>query len=130
MFSEKADDETFVKCASCKCTRGNQFFTSGLMSCDRCIDHKKAYNKKKSEENRLNNPSTFCEICQRYSKDDRWEEHLNFKRHKLGVLLLEFEEEMANAMEEEKEQLQKEQDKRLKELTDYYEDLRQKELKN
>ena len=100
------------------------------MSCDRCIDHKKAYNKKKSEENRLNNPSTFCEICQRYSKDDRREEHLNFKRHKLGVLLLEFEEEMANAMEEEKEQLQKEQDKRLKELTDYYEDLRQKELKN
>ena len=53
MFSEKAPDETFVKCASCRCTKGNQFFTYGLMSCDRCIGNKRSYNKMKSEENRL-----------------------------------------------------------------------------
>ena len=81
-------------------------------------------NQKKTD---LRNPSTFCEICQRYSRDDRWEEHLNFKRHKLGVLLLEFEEEMANANEKEKEHLQKEYDIRLKELTDCYVELRQKQ---
>ena len=42
MFTEKAPDETFVKCASCRCTKGNQLFTHGLMSCDRCIDNKRA----------------------------------------------------------------------------------------
>ena len=124
------NDCDVIKCIGCKKEKTIEDFKYGCLNCDKCIAYKRAWNKKRSEENRLINPSTFCEICQRFSRDDRWEEHLNLKTHKLKVLLLEFEEEMASAKEEEKEQLQKEHDIRLKELTDYYEDMRQKQLNN
>ena len=73
--------DTLEKCVCCNCRKPKSCFEYGCMSCDKCIDYKRAYNKKKAEEIALLYPKTYCEACKEYIRNVNWERHLSGKFH-------------------------------------------------
>ena len=84
MAIHRVDEEKpLEKCKFCKRSEPTISFNYGCVSCDKCIDYKRAYNKKKSDEIHRLYPKTYCHICKRLYRDINWENHLQFKYHKV-----------------------------------------------
>ena len=75
--------ENLQECVSCRCKKTAEHFTYGTLSCNKCIENKRAYNKKKSDEIHRLYPKTYCHICKQLYRDINWEKHLQFKYHKV-----------------------------------------------
>ena len=79
------DERPMKKCGCCKRTEPKISFDYGCVSCDKCIDYKNAYNKKKAEEIALLYPKTYCEVCDRYYRNVNWDKHLLQLFHKRAL---------------------------------------------
>ena len=77
--------EDLQKCASCQCKKPDKAFTYGCLSCDKCIDRKREYNKKKAEEVARLYPKTYCEVCGTYYRNVNWDKHLTQLFHKRAL---------------------------------------------
>ena len=86
MVIHRVDEEKpLEKCKFCKRSEPTISFNYGCVSCDKCIDYKRAWNKKRSDEIHAKYPKTFCEICEMYFRDENWDKHLVSARHRVNL---------------------------------------------
>ena len=77
--------EDYIRCPSCKSKKPEKMFQYGRVCCDKCIDYKRAWNKKRSEEINAKYPKTFCEFCKWNIRNENWERHISSKCHQINL---------------------------------------------
>ena len=119
-------------CSSCNRLKDVNVF-SGFKTCDACREkhrasHHRNYDKHKDKRNEQKrekraNESTYCPNCGQNVRDEHWEEHLNWFRHKgseLNLLYQDFQKNYFGSKfsKEEQEQARQEYHRKKKYIYD------------
>ena len=110
------DEGGLIKCIGCRRMKTIDFFKYGCMNCDKCMDYKREWNKKRAEEEERLRPTTVCEICNIKIKKHRWQEHIRAKPHRIEALRTEYKKQSATANDTDKDILLRQLNKDIKEV--------------
>lgn len=81
----ESEEKPLEKCKFCMRAGPTISFNYGCVSCDKCIDYKRAWNQKRSDEIHKLYPKTYCHICKFMSRDINWNTHLTSKMHAINL---------------------------------------------